>query len=183
MMLLFGSEIILLKHTHFTFIWQALHASCILLLSLCWNFSAFSVCACAALLSFHAFCLWSKTDLMRGGKQWKPQRAWSYARQRPASATSSTSDTYLPCVQASLSHIHTHTDTHTPTQMHTTPEITPLGSESTVHTLAFTEIQTFSQLRSNRQTKKEDLLLHRHPPSFAFICCVCVFAKTLTNMA
>lgn len=41
------------------------------------------------------FCLWSKTDVMMGGKQWKPQRAWSGTSQMKASSPSS-SDTYLP---------------------------------------------------------------------------------------
>lgn len=48
-----------------------------------------------ALLSFHPFCLWSKTNVMMGGKQWKPQRAWSGTSQMKASSPSS-SDTYLP---------------------------------------------------------------------------------------
>lgn len=49
-----------------------------------WNLSALSVLVSTALLSFRALCLWSRTEVMMGGKQWKPQRAWSGTSQMKA---------------------------------------------------------------------------------------------------
>lgn len=89
-----------------------------------------SALARAALLSFHAFCLWSKTEVMMGGKQWKPQRAWSGTSQMKASLPSS-SDTYLPFL---------HTRTHR----------NKLPSSWATTRLP----ETFSQLWSNRQSTK-----------------------------
>lgn len=77
-----------------------------------WCVFTFSVHARTALLSFHTLCLWSKTNLMRAGKERKPQRTWTGAKQRPASSTPSI-DTYLLLplnisLSASLSFLLTH---------------------------------------------------------------------------
>lgn len=91
----------------------------------------------AALLSFCSLCLWSKTEVMMGGKQWKPQRAWSGTSQMKASSPPS-SDAYLPCL---------HTSTHFFGPTTRLPE-------------------TFSQLWSNRQsTKRTHCFTDTHLPA------------------
>lgn len=69
---------------------------------------------------------------------------------------------------------HTHTNTHTLT--HTTPEITPLVQ--TLHAFTHTHCNLdFLTIVVKQADKKEDLLLHRHPPSSTFISCVCMGAE------
>lgn len=131
-------------------------------------FFTFSVHASTALLSFHAFCLWSKTDLMMGGKRWKPQRAWSGTRQMPASSMSSI-DTYLPCLQTSVSNTDIHTNK-------------PLGLDPPRILPTLTATETFSQLWSNRQsTKRTCCFTDTHLPLPLSPVCAWVL-KSRTNV-
>lgn len=102
-----------------------------------------------ALLCFQStrFCLWSKAELMMGGKQWKPQRARSGTSQTRASSPSS-SDTYLPC-------LHTHTQRNNP------------PSFRAHHTFTW----DFLTIVVKQAVDKGDPSLHRHPPSSAVIFC------------
>ena len=125
------------------------------------------VCVCVrALLCFHSLLsayvaklIWWEEE--NSGNHRGPFRAphqdWSSA---------SSTDTYLSCLQPfTVSHTHTHTHTEINTLVQNRPSI---------HLLTFTSIQSFSQVRSNRQTKRKTYYFSDTHLPYLLISPVCV---------
>lgn len=80
---------------------------------------------------------------------------------------------------------HTVTNTHTGTLKNTQPQKYPpptrFSELPSARLLALTAIQTFSQLRSNRQRERGPVA-SQTPTSSAFICCVCVCVRVCVEV-